>query len=226
MKILKFLILCLIFSQYSGIKAQSYNISVDTIIGFPSQAYFDSTYQFNVILRNYDSIYFQGDVYIAYRVDTTTGTIGGLNAVNISGDSIVEISITGYSFDSSALKMGGNVVVVWPVNNNGTQPIAVTDTFYTYVEILEYTGISELEKLDANYNVFPVPASDIIFLPQNIAENSIEHIRIIDMLGRQKYFSDKAVTSINTSFLEQGIYFIEIKEKNKTPNVLKFIISR
>ncbi len=46
------------------------------------------------------------------------------------------------------------------------------------------------------------------------------------MLSRQKYFSGKYTRNINVSDFSNGIYFIEIKEKNKTPQVLKFIVSR
>jgi hypothetical protein len=87
------------------------------------------------------------------------------------------------------------------------------------------TAINENE-LSGQIKIYPNPANEEINIYSNLSSVSIEQIRIIDMLGRQRYYSDKTVTSINTAFLEQGVYFIEIKEKDQPPAVLKFIISR
>lgn len=121
--------------------------------------------------------------------------------------------------------MGGNVVVVWPVASSGAA-INVTDTFYTYIEITGYAGIEDFWQNESGELLYPVPADQLIFLPKNKTENSVEYVRIIDMLGRERYFSDKVVTSINTSFLENGVYFVEIKENNKLRKVLKFMVNR
>jgi hypothetical protein len=224
----KLLLFPVVFLLCNSLSAQQGYLSVDSLVGFPSTAFYDSTYSFNVVLRNNDSTSpFSGPVYILFHTDTNStisDTIGGNLQVNIPADSISNLAVSGFLFDPALFRVGGNVVVIWPVNSNGQ--ITAVDTFRTNIVILEYSGISDLALPEGNNNVFPVPANDMLFLPQNIAKNSIEHVRIMDMLGRQKYFSSKAATFINTSFLEQGVYFIEIKEKNKTPFVLKFIISR
>jgi hypothetical protein len=226
MKTLRILILCLIFSQYYGIKAQGTHVSIDSIYGLPSQAYFNSTYQLYVFLHNYDTADYQGDINIVFDTTTTntdSSEVFGPYGATIPGDSTIIISITGFTFDTSVFKLGGNVVVVWPVNNNGMQ-IMITDTFQTNVNILGYLGISEVTQPNIGNNVFPVPASNLLFLPQNIAENNIEHVRIVDILGRQKYFSGEYTGNINVTDLSNGIYFIEIKEKNISEKVFKFII--
>ena len=228
MKTIKYILLCgVFFAQYFGAKAQTQNISVESMSGFPAQAVYDSSYTFSVMLQNNDSAYYQGDIHIAFHTDSVnvidTGYFGGVVNVNIQGNSFHSITISGFSFTDSTFKLGGNVVVVWPVSTNGAQ-IMVTDSFYTVVEILGYAGISDITQINNDNDVFPVPANDVLFLPQNIAENNIEYIRIINMLGRTKYYSDKAVAYINTSFLEQGVYFIEIKEKNISAKVFKVVI--
>lgn len=87
------------------------------------------------------------------------------------------------------------------------------------------TAINENELL-GQIKIYPNPANEEINIYSNQTLGSIEQIRITDILSRERFFSDKAVTSINTLFLEQGVYFIEIKEKDRLPSVLKFIISR
>ncbi|MFH0865498.1 MAG: T9SS type A sorting domain-containing protein [Bacteroidota bacterium] len=230
MKTIKYILLCgVLFAHYFGVKAQVPNISVESMSGFPAQAEYNSLYSFSVMLQNNDSADYQGQLYIAFHTDSAnvidTGHFGNPVNVNIPGNSFHSITISGFYFIPSTFKLGGNVVVVWPVSTNGSQ-IMVTDSFYTVVEIMGYAGISDLYLCDANNYIYPVPANEVLFLPQNIVETNVEHIRIIDIPGRQKYYSDKAVTSINTTFLDQGIYFIEIKEKNKIPKIFKFIISR
>lgn len=86
------------------------------------------------------------------------------------------------------------------------------------------TFVNEIDN-NIEINLFPVPANDILNIPESNI-NNIEFIKISDLLGKQRYFSDTPLKSINTSFLEEGIYFIELKEKYKTPKVLKFVISR
>jgi hypothetical protein len=224
----KLLFIPLVFLLCNSLSAQQGSLSVDTIIGFPDTAYYNDSYSFYVVLRNDDTTsMYSGAVSLACRNDSTqiTDTLGTSVQVTIDSGGTDTIGMSGVDFNNTAVfKVGGNVVVIWPVNSNGQ--ITVADTFRTNIVILGYSGISDIELPEGNNNIFPVPANDILFLPQNIAKNSIEHVRIMDILGRQKYFSCKAATSINTSFLEQGVYFIEIKEKNKTPIVLKFMISR
>lgn len=223
----KYTIVFVLLLQVFVLRGQGAHVSVESLLGFPDTAFYNDSYTFSVFLHNYDSSAFQGYVGIHFRTDSVNGSSGtfiGPFQIFIGPDSFASIPINGFAFDTSFFKMGGNVVVVWPVSS-GLPEITMTDTFYTYVHIAGTAGIFDYSSEDA-VHIYPVPANDVLFLPQNIAENSIEHLRIIDMLGRTKYYSDKTVTSINTSFFEQGVYFIEIKMKNKTPKVSKFVISR
>ncbi len=230
-KIIKLIILCIIFAQYSSIKAQGPNISVESIPGFPAQACYNQLYtSFCVFFHNNDSASYTGNIYIAFYTDTANSSIdttsfGGPYQVSIPGNSFSSIPIDSFYFDPSSFKMGGNVVVVWPVSGGGTQ-ITVTDTFHTYVEILGYAGISDIAQINIDNNIFPVPASNVLFLPQNIAENSIEHVRIIDMLGRTRILLKQYPKSISVAELENGFYFLEVKEKNGHIRISKFIVSR
>jgi hypothetical protein len=42
----------------------------------------------------------------------------------------------------------------------------------------------------------------------------------------ERYSSETLYSFINTSLLKEGVYFIEVKNKNEQPVVSKFIISR
>jgi hypothetical protein len=87
------------------------------------------------------------------------------------------------------------------------------------------TGLNEIELTD-QLKIFPNPANNEIFINYSAGENSVEFVKVTDILGQQNYYSDKAIKSINTSFLKEGVYFIEVKNKNEQSVISKFIISR
>ncbi|MFH0865497.1 MAG: T9SS type A sorting domain-containing protein [Bacteroidota bacterium] len=228
-KIIKFIILCVIFTQFSGLKAQGPNISVESFMGFPTQAYFYDTCSFSVLLKNNDdSVDFLGYICLMFHTDTLNSihdTIGGPFQAHIPADSFFTVTVSPFSFEPGFFKVGGNVVVVWPVSSGGTM-ITVTDSFFTYVDILGYSGIFDLSPGNANTFIYPVPANEEIFLQQNITENSIEHVRIIDMLGRTRILLKGHPKSIYVAELENGFYFLEIKGENNQMRIFKFIVSR
>jgi hypothetical protein len=228
-KIIKFFALCVIFAQFSGVMAQGPYISVESLPGFPAQANIYQSCTFQIFLSNNDASTYQGTIYILYYTDdslnTTHDTLAGPFTVNIPSQSFDTIDGVNFTFDSSMFKMGGNVVVVWPVSS-GSTAIMFTDTFYTYVEMLGYEGIEDLIPAGYSNIIYPNPADQVIFLPVNRAENSIEYVRIIDVTGRILDTFYTCPSMISTAKFENGIYMIEIKEKNKFPEIMKFIIYR
>jgi hypothetical protein len=227
-KIIKIVLLLAITAQLTELCGQSSNISIDSFIGFPAQAYYNQPFNFSIFLSNHDSTDYQGTITITYyndSIDSTTYSFGGSYSVYIQANSYDTISVDSFEFDSASFRLGGNVVVVWPVSNNGMQ-IMVTDTFKTFVEILGYLGINDLLQNNSLGLIYPVPADRTIFLPQNIVENSVEYVRIIDLMGRSVFTINHYPSAISTDELENGVYFLEVKAKNKNSNVLKFIVSR
>jgi len=77
-----------------------------------------------------------------------------------------------------------------------------------------------------NFNIYPVPASDIINISlDNITDNQIS-IEVYDLLGRQNISTISNVTngktSLNISGLTRGIYVVKVT-KGTTASVKKFI---
>lgn len=226
----RLLFFSVVFFLCNSLSAQQVNMSVVSMPDFPDSAAYNQTFTFSVILYNDSSSSYSGPVYIVYYTDNTNvqypDTFGTSNQVTIGPNTHDTINITGTNFsDTSVFKLGGNVVVVWPKSDGGTQ-IMVIDTFYTNLYITGYAGISDIELSEMNDNIYPVPASDMLFLPQNIAESSIEHVRITDMLGRTKVLLKQYSKSISVAELDNGFYFLEVKEKNNQIRIFKFIVSR
>lgn len=209
-------------------------MAVDSMFGFPDTAICCTPqYNFTFNVKNNSSIAFNGVLNIRYRTNQmnmadTTGYAFTGNGVqdSISAFGTTTFTVAGFSFDSTAgFKMGGNVVVVWPVCESGFS-VFVTDSFHINVFIESGAGIDELHLVNRKLEIFPIPANEKIFVRNPMPEKSIEYVRIIDILGVERYSSKTLSSYINTSFLRQGVYFIEVKNKNEFPVVSKFIISR
>jgi hypothetical protein len=146
----------------------------------------------------------------------------------ISAFGTTTFTVSNFMFDTTAgagFKTGGNVVVVWPVCESGIS-VFVTDSFYLNVFIEGSMGIDEHSIVNRKLEIFPIPADEKLFVKNPQPEKSIEYVRIIDILGMERYSSKTLSSCINTSFLKEGVYFIEVKNKNEQPVVSKFIISR
>lgn len=227
----KLIFFSVVFFLCSCISAQIAHMSVVSMPGFPGSAVYNQTYTFQAILYcdTASPSPYSGPVHILFYTDNTNvlfpDTFGtAANQVTINPGEHDTVTITGVEFgDTSAFKLGGNVVVVWPVSVGGNL-IETTDTFYTNVEILGYSGITDIPENDIGHNIYPVPANDKLFLPESIAEKSIEYVRIFDVLGCTKVLLKEYPKYISVSDFENGFYFLEIKEKNNQTRIFKFIV--
>jgi hypothetical protein len=213
---------------------QSDSLAVDAIHSWPSNPISDSNnvlYSFTIRVRNYSTTTnYTGQLSIAYK--TYQKPLNGSNMVDsvqvtINANDTADFSVTGFVFDTTAagaFRLGGNVVVVWPYSSNGTS-ITLADTFKTSVTVTTPAGIHDYNEYN-KMEVYPVPTSDIINFRNLSPEKTFEYVRITDVLGRQEYYSAIPKTAVNISFLLEGIYFIELKEKNQPARIAKFIIRR
>ena len=87
-------------------------------------------------------------------------------------------------------------------------------------------GIEEISVNNFGYKLYPNPAKEDLFISSNYEGNKI--IAISNIVGEVVYttIQNKKEISINTSQLENGVYFVSIKEQSgTTPITLKFIKS-
>ncbi len=129
---------------------------------------------------------------------------------------------------------GNNIVVVWPTSSGievTSKPayhvIFVIDTF-------DVAGIHERD-LHSGIHVFPVPASSLLFIESNTANNTIEGVRIYDVYG--KIILDISSASpalvrlndgqikVDVSSLSSGYYILETTDARKQQHRTKFVKS-
>ena len=75
-------------------------------------------------------------------------------------------------------------------------------------------GITE-NKPDEKFSVFPIPASDKIFLNKMFSENA--EITITNILGEKIYFSQLTTNNgqLSTNNFPEGIYFLNLQLQKK-----------
>ena len=83
-----------------------------------------------------------------------------------------------------------------------------------------------LEQNQLNFNIFPVPASDLINISLDSIGNDQISIEVYDLLGRQNMTTISNVTngktSLNISGLTRGIYVLKVIS-GTTTSVKRFI---
>jgi len=88
------------------------------------------------------------------------------------------------------------------------------------------SGISEINAKNSEYILYPNPSKDNLFISGSYEGNKI--IAISNIIGEVVFatIQNKKEVMINTSQLENGVYFVTIKEQDgNTPVTLKFIKS-
>jgi len=117
------------------------------------------------------------------------------------------------------------------ITSTATNSCGSTSEFSANFNVV--TGMTESNKSNTSFNVYPNPANDRLYIQFASDRNSEIFVCIIDVFGRKVYSTDKTDTSaginyqeINVSSISQGIYFLQIREKDKLCCTQKIIIKR
>jgi hypothetical protein len=80
------------------------------------------------------------------------------------------------------------------------------------------TGIGELDPLNGNYDLYPNPASQNLYIVNNNLFKKISIINVYDEMGRKVNTSNlnEDVSVLNVKSLSAGIYFYQIVSLNQT----------
>jgi len=192
----------LVFSQNIGIDTTKQNL-----INLPDTIFINDNYAHTVNVTNYSNTPLTGNIYLMGGIDSS-GTFLSVDTLGTKPVTAFGLNDTLsftyneiYNFTNS-YKLGGNIVVVWPVADFGT----TNDTLSKPVFIRAAASINKLDK-SAIY-IYPNPFNDKITIkPTN--KNSIKHVRIFDVNGKI-IFNDAYSQTINLAKERKGLYFVEI----------------
>jgi hypothetical protein len=82
-----------------------------------------------------------------------------------------------------------------------------------YIKVDQFGGSTEVEENKLNVNIFPNPSSGIVYLSQNISDDT--EVRVKTLLGKEIYSNTLLETlKIDLSEFSNGVYFIEVRNEN------------
>jgi hypothetical protein len=195
------------------------SLRVDSIIGFPDIVTDSQAVLMSILVSNTGGTVFMGDLAILMNVpanDSTPDTLYFNPSDTVIGNSFYDTITVEHIFYAADMDAGDNIVVVWP---SSSQSSLVHDSLYLHL-ILNNIGINENEDLQA-VQLYPNPSAGHISL--RIAHpEKVEQVRVLDILGKEIFSFAEAVSTMNVESLDQGIYFVEVKNRDGGLVVKKF----
>lgn len=140
---------------------------------------------------------------------------GAVQGVSLGGDGAIDITVSGgagsYSYEWSGPEgFTANTADIFGLDAGEYTVIATDlndcDTSRTF--IVDLTGIANIN--GSGFKLFPNPANQQVTIQ---SRNTIQSVRIADLLGNQVYQSQpqQNMLVINTAELAQGMYIVEVE---------------
>jgi uncharacterized protein (TIGR02145 family) len=127
------------------------------------------------------------------------------------------------------LQPGGGLsfrFVSWSMESSGSGP--VTTSMGLGIRCFRYTVSSgEVQKITPEINLYPIPASDRVYLDLGMIPEQTTSIRINDISGRTVLLTtlNHQINTLNISHLPAGIYMTEVLTNNTITFRKKIIVS-
>lgn len=156
---------------------------------------------------------------------------------NLNGDRILKFTFPNILLpDSNSNEPASHGFIKYrikPVTNlaNGDSILNKADIYFDYnppvatnYAITNVRDLSGIASVTVPTYIYPNPAKDIIYFK---GVNSIQNVRIFNSFGQLvANTSGQNITSIRTSTLQNGLYFMNVKDSNNQESTFKFIISK
>jgi hypothetical protein len=224
-----FLLIAILELGFTGLNPMfsQTRMRIQSLIGMPANMQIGKHYNFKIVIKNIGNQSWTGKAAVLYKTDLDSAqTPPSFMFYDTSskphtmqpGDTLV--LSTSFKPESAHFRVGKNIVVIWPAAMIGSPPV-ISDTTKLEIKGLSGVGIDE-KNIESLISIFPNPATDQIHLIYALKLNEFEYVRIFNMLGEQMYLSSTPIASIPTAEFKSGIYFIEIKFRNRHTAVYRF----
>ncbi len=205
------------------------NITANGVNNFPDTIYGGITYSYLITVTNTDtSLTFFNDTSFIAGLFTIKAQLADTSLPEFtlfSDSNFFQIlpgdSITFQLTDSfgTGLKLGNNVVVVWPSKVGSGITSFIIDSTYYNIYFIGSTGINEIPI--AELRIYPNPFGENISI-DNPAESKFR-VFIYDAEGRIVYQNPLDRKSFDLSFLKSGAYLVEVRNSSKVLSRKKII---
>ena len=140
-----------------------------------------------------------------------TSSIGFTNVNNITSNDSVSIFLNDTVLQQNGYRIGGNIVVVWPIADG----LLTLDTFTTIIYVTPTsTSVNENKVLHNQFSIYPNPTQNFITIKNSSPNNTVKHVRIYAINGTLLYQYSNNL-KIDISRLTNGSYLLEIELENK-----------
>ncbi len=125
------------------------------------------------------------------------------------------------------LRIGGNVVVVWPVAVNSANSVVAVDSLSFNLFIGDTVNSVLYRTFQEKYIVYPNPASHYLYiqLEENSPENSIESIEVLGLDGRRERSFKNQSEKIDLQGISKGLHLIKVFEKSGSVYTFKIFLN-
>ena len=210
---MKKLILVALLSLLIKVVCFSQSLSIDstlTAFNIPDTVNYGSNTSY-VVPVEYLGGSFNGTAYLVAGVDSS----GGLQSIDTVASQVVSFTGNDSIFfnvpdtfvnSPNGYRMGGNVVVIWPVAIG----LNTLDTFQTNVFVIQAVGITENQELYNAISVYPNPSKNYIYIDKKNNKTDIKHVSFYNLKG-QLIYDENFKSKINISQLSKGLYFLKLE---------------
>jgi hypothetical protein len=204
------------------------HLKIVQLINFPDTAGMDTAcHNIRIVVTNTGPDPFTGDIHV-YCKSQSIGITDTLRddpfhtIILLDGNAVDTVSLAAnpqFSFRPALYASGDNIVVVWP---SAMSPGFSFETYHTPVFLISNVGIDAYDK--TSLTAYPNPVSQTLTI--NYADkNTVEQVRIYDLFGREVFAIHEAIGSIDLSGYKEGIYILEMSEKNGNRIVKKILVA-
>jgi hypothetical protein len=211
--------------------AQTYTLSVDSVIGIPDTIYDGQTISFTMVFSNQSTLGFQGDVetvlYFPNAQDTITADSSVMNANFVAAQTQESVFASHFfTSDNNHLAIGDNVVVVWPRITFGPtgppQEVLNPKTIYFYLAPpLSAPSIDASKSF--KLSLFPNPGQGEVRLALPKSE-SLRSFVVTDLSGRIVLSDGSGADMLNADKLPAGIYTVSAISASGRPFIGRLMV--
>jgi len=214
MMILKKAVLVLVLTWVVSLGRSQNSISVESVDSqWPDTTTLGANFNFNVLLKNLDSVFTYSDtINLIIEVDSA-GTLYPVDTIFLGTQNINPLDTASFLINhtvSSRYSPGNNVVVIWPINGSGE----LGDSLTLDIFVLNPSFVEENERVNT-FIVFPNPAKDFVFVRSRFSFLGDLPYAVYDSSGKLVLSgSVKANGKVDFSDLTTGYYYLELYTNN------------
>ena len=200
------------------------NLKIVQLVNFPDSAVIGPIYNNIHVWITNTGTPFYGDIHVFIHNQTTDSIDvlrddpGHPNIWVDTGDTVSVSTNPFFSFRPIYYAAGDNIIVVWPFAGLSVD----FETYHTQIFLTDNVGIEDQDK--STISVYPNPVSRTLNINYG-NKNTVERVRIYDLFGREIFSANEAVNNIDLSGFREGIYIIEMSEKNGNRIIKKILVS-